>query len=367
MGRGQSARSLEALVIPSLHEMSTVPISSQPGLTASKPSQEDVQTVLSGFQALLSGSGLKLEEIHLKPFVGQNIVPSSSAWDESSSTPVLLRSEIGDCEESQLPIKRLRQFDFSRAPERRNRMALAQIFSPTGPVFSPVSVRSDVTSMLTNSTAVNEDPRQRKASFWEKVFLDAENHRKSYPECILMGTGSTSALTSGSTSLQSASSDGRTAFPCQVSMDQESYQGYEARSTQKSGLTPHLDSHGRIRIFPCLQCDAKFDQKIILRDHMRAEHERNRPHPCNQCNLEFSQRSALQMHVRTVHERQRPFHCEQCESTFGHRGDLNRHIRVVHEKLRPFSCRVCGSNFGRKSVLNRHIIKVHNQSPQRSS
>ena len=66
---------------------------------------------------------------------------------------------------------------------------------------------------------------------------------------------------------------------------------------------------------------------------------------CAMCNAEFEEKKDLDEHVSKVHDGKNPFKCDLCESTFARMNELNRHNNNVHGKYTATQhCQCCNED-----------------------
>ena len=82
-----------------------------------------------------------------------------------------------------------------------------------------------------------------------------------------------------------------------------------------------------------------------------------KPFPCDQCEASYDRRAKLKNHIDTIHLGLKPYKCTQCDEAFGKNGNLLRHIKSAHENA--FVCEQCNKSFAAKDAKERHIALVH--------
>jgi len=111
--------------------------------------------------------------------------------------------------------------------------------------------------------------------------------------------------------------------------------------------------HERIRNYECSYCEAKFQAKKLLYNHVQSIHlgEKTR---CPDCHKDISIDN-FSRHIRETHEKaKKP--CPHCDKEFA-MSNLSRHIRQVHNN-ESTECPDCGKALT-ISNLNKHIKSVH--------
>ncbi|CAL8111528.1 unnamed protein product [Orchesella dallaii] len=130
-------------------------------------------------------------------------------------------------------------------------------------------------------------------------------------------------------------------------------------------------------LYPCTECDLKFDYKFKLQRHMRC-HTGETPFKCELCHQPFKHAGSLRGHIKTVHNSStsaphlsrpkfmanQPCPCNICGKVFKIPSQLARHM-TMHTGERKYECDVCGQRFriphGLKLHRVRHTMKETNQ------
>ena len=66
---------------------------------------------------------------------------------------------------------------------------------------------------------------------------------------------------------------------------------------------------------------------------------------CITCNAKFEEKKGLNEHVSNVHVRENPFKCDLCQSSFTRFNELNGHRNSVHENTAPHRCESCNEDY----------------------
>lgn len=276
------------------------------------PSREEVQMVLSGFQALINGTALHDDDTRPKTTPEQSlkaievppVSPIGSSCDGECTSPLGQTRSLCALPEPEGP----------RLQRKRSRKSLAEMFHPIQTSFDPDSWNGVRLGVQTSPVSTAESlSNSQHRTFWDTV-LEEERRR----------AGATSAMTCVMTSSGSLST-GSSPRTC----------------PERSSIS-------------CDQCGLIFGNKGNLTKHIQVVHDKERPYPCQSCDMAFGKRSNLVKHIQLVHKRVRPFACTQCDATFGQRSNLAAHMRTVHERQRPFPCELCPLDFGqvRPSLWN---------------
>lgn len=124
----------------------------------------------------------------------------------------------------------------------------------------------------------------------------------------------------------------------------------------RKDLHQHIKTHGKRR-FPCKLCDRIFVRKATLQDHIN-KHEGVRKYNCDKCGKTFTQRANLIRHVKNIHLNEKGFPCSYCEKQFASKNNLEVH-ELTHITVKNFACEQCSRAFKTESLLKRHQIVQH--------
>ncbi|XP_054744915.1 zinc finger protein 91-like [Anastrepha obliqua] len=123
-------------------------------------------------------------------------------------------------------------------------------------------------------------------------------------------------------------------------------------------LNFHINKHRPLsekRIFPCPQCDRKFQTKGYVARHVKFVHEDIRPFICEECGEGTRTEATLREHMLT-HTDLAPFECEICKKGFKNRARLKKHMDI-HSTSKHI-CSECGLKLNSRVTLNLHML-VH--------
>ncbi|KAI8906893.1 hypothetical protein EDD86DRAFT_57334 [Gorgonomyces haynaldii] len=114
--------------------------------------------------------------------------------------------------------------------------------------------------------------------------------------------------------------------------------------------------------FPCIFCDAVFNDNHLLMEHDKEAHQpkveqKPRVIECSTCHEVFTRHSDLSEHLKT--HGLKPYKCKECDSRFTSKVHLVTHERTVHSDEKPFSCPKCATSFKTNGNLTRHLKRVH--------
>ncbi|XP_073992494.1 uncharacterized protein [Rhodnius prolixus] len=136
------------------------------------------------------------------------------------------------------------------------------------------------------------------------------------------------------------------------------------RFKTKANLYFHSQTHSDTP-FTCTECNKTFQERRILKRHIRVVHSHKELHKCNQCEKAFKSATVLSLHY-TLHTGSKPFRCSMCPKTFVYKSTLATHVNQFHQcttclpsacrhSSRPWLCPVCGKGFSLKGTLNTHM------------
>ncbi|UYV85060.1 RREB1 [Cordylochernes scorpioides] len=132
----------------------------------------------------------------------------------------------------------------------------------------------------------------------------------------------------------------------------------------------------------CPHCDIKFENKLLLHQHMLNHEERN--YVCKVCSYSFTTKSNCERHIQKIHQIKKKeeinynikFHsnnnlqdstqsenettCKYCLINFNTKKMLRRHKRSQEGcKYKPYKCTICKLGFSFKNNYKRHCINKH--------
>ncbi|XP_065354920.1 oocyte zinc finger protein XlCOF6 [Calliphora vicina] len=140
-------------------------------------------------------------------------------------------------------------------------------------------------------------------------------------------------------------------------------------------LEYHLDNLTLIEKTECMLCHKRYDNELVLKDHMLEDHKENKGavkiannkrvimnkkpksftgiFQCEKCDKRFNMKSALERHMAVHSTEGRPHACPQCPKRFKRSQDMKWHLKT-HSSEKPNICDVCGKGFALKYVLTQH-------------
>ncbi|GLV31714.1 Phosphomevalonate kinase [Carabus blaptoides fortunei] len=122
--------------------------------------------------------------------------------------------------------------------------------------------------------------------------------------------------------------------------------------TSTTSLHTHIKIHSNVRAYTCKICDYSGRTASALYTHM-ARHE-NGLHVCEVCAKSFKSFRSLRDHTRRVHSEKKKHECGFCPKKF-----LTVHTRT-HTGARPYQCTICDRAFVRSDGLREHLA-THGQ------
>ncbi|XP_005191542.2 oocyte zinc finger protein XlCOF6 [Musca domestica] len=140
-------------------------------------------------------------------------------------------------------------------------------------------------------------------------------------------------------------------------------------------LEYHLDNLTLIEKTECMLCRKRYENELILKDHMLEDHKENKGavkiannkriimnkkpksftglFHCEKCDKRFNMKSALERHMAVHSIEGRPHACPQCPKRFKRSQDMKWHLKT-HSSEKPNICDICGKGFALKYVLTQH-------------
>ncbi|KAK7011014.1 transcription factor hamlet-like isoform X15 [Biomphalaria glabrata] len=118
-----------------------------------------------------------------------------------------------------------------------------------------------------------------------------------------------------------------------------------------TGFQLHMQAH-QGRKFMCTICDARFNQKVHLKTHLRGIH---RAAQCIQCSEVNTVSSGPRFGLIKSANRNLLAWCEKCQLSIPSGKLYNRHVSHRHPELLPYSCHICGQGFQTKSGQHLHL------------
>ncbi|KAI8792686.1 zinc finger protein 236 isoform X14 [Biomphalaria glabrata] len=117
-----------------------------------------------------------------------------------------------------------------------------------------------------------------------------------------------------------------------------------------TGFQLHMQAH-QGRKFMCTICDARFNQKVHLKTHLRGIH---RAAQCIQCSEVNTVSSGPRFGLIKSANRNLLAWCEKCQLSIPSGKLYNRHVSHRHPELLPYSCHICGQECKDQSQRSAH-------------
>ncbi|XP_067621085.1 zinc finger protein weckle-like isoform X2 [Eurosta solidaginis] len=123
----------------------------------------------------------------------------------------------------------------------------------------------------------------------------------------------------------------------------------------ESALREHMLTHSDYAAFECVICKKCFKNRPRLKKHMET-HSANK-HTCDECGLQLNSRATLNLH-KLVHSDEMPHKCDYCGRAFKRAKTLKSHL-ILHSGLKPYSCNFCDKKFANGPNCRTHKLKSH--------
>lgn len=122
-------------------------------------------------------------------------------------------------------------------------------------------------------------------------------------------------------------------------------------------LRKHSDKIFSEKLFECDLCDARVEDKNLLRLHMVV----HKIYRCKDCGEEFNGKNRMEAHRTRTHRRNvdevHPFHCIYCSRDFNSKENLQTHQRRIHNV--GLKCESCQVPIETKEELIKHMKSFH--------
>ena len=132
-------------------------------------------------------------------------------------------------------------------------------------------------------------------------------------------------------------------------------------------LKTHLETHS-LKTFKCEYCGDEFQLSVLLKRHLRKDHQKNGEgngdFKCKRCHERFANSYRLQRHSAT--HTGKTVECPKCDKLFFDNSDMKKHFRT-HTGERPYKCTKCCWAFSQSSQLYKHLQNVHGESTKKVS
>ncbi|KAK9879764.1 hypothetical protein WA026_006827 [Henosepilachna vigintioctopunctata] len=104
--------------------------------------------------------------------------------------------------------------------------------------------------------------------------------------------------------------------------------------------SPRVNSHGKIKTFPCKQCSFVANTKLEFWKHRKTNHIKpEKLLACHLCPFNTEYKHHFEYHLRN-HEGSKPFKCEHCDYTCVNKSMLNSH-KKSHSNIYQYRCADC--------------------------
>jgi hypothetical protein len=110
----------------------------------------------------------------------------------------------------------------------------------------------------------------------------------------------------------------------------------------------------------CFKCQEKFEDMILLDNHVRLCCDLNLDFECNRCETKWANDRTLILHLLSDHGGVKDAVCDICGKILKKRGHLKHH-KLLHSETKEHVCDTCGMKFRLIQGLQRHINRMHNK------
>ena len=136
-------------------------------------------------------------------------------------------------------------------------------------------------------------------------------------------------------------------------------------NTVESNSNASGSSHLSLPHVVCEHCGKFCKDQVALMHHYYRVHRNNienlpKLFVCKLCPQQFCQLNKLERHMQS-HSKLKIHKCLQCDKSFKRRDHLNDHVKQLHNGLRSktFICFLCSKSYHFNKDLQRHIKKNH--------
>ncbi|XP_059619534.1 protein hunchback [Phlebotomus argentipes] len=116
--------------------------------------------------------------------------------------------------------------------------------------------------------------------------------------------------------------------------------------------TPKVNSHGKLKKYPCKQCDFLAITKVDIWEHHRIHIKPEKMLTCHLCPFVTMYKHHLEYHLHK-HRGSKPFQCEQCDYSCVNKSMLNSHLKS-HSNIYQYRCATC-----KYATKYCHSLKLH--------
>ncbi|XP_044743933.1 protein hunchback [Chrysoperla carnea] len=127
---------------------------------------------------------------------------------------------------------------------------------------------------------------------------------------------------------------------------------YEGEEDEASLSTPRVNSHGKVKIFKCKQCEFVAVTKLDFWEHTRSHIKVEKLLTCPKCPFVTEYKHHLEYHLRN-HFGSKPFKCDKCNYSCVNKSMLNSHLKS-HSNIYQYRCSDCA--YATKYC---HSLKLH--------
>lgn len=134
----------------------------------------------------------------------------------------------------------------------------------------------------------------------------------------------------------------------------------EANNNDEPGMRkPHVNSQGKVKTFPCRNCDFKAETKVDYWSHIRVHIKPGKLMTCYKCPFVTEYKHHLEYHLLN-HTGSKPYKCPQCTYTCVNKSMLNSHMKS-HSSVYQYRCEDCDYVTKYCHTLKQHLRKYRHR------
>lgn len=132
----------------------------------------------------------------------------------------------------------------------------------------------------------------------------------------------------------------------------------DEKCAEESGM-PRMNSQGKVKTFPCKNCEFKAMTKLEYWRHIRIHIKPNKLMSCYKCPFVTEYKHHLEYHLLN-HTGAKPYKCPTCSYTCVNKSMLNSHMKS-HSSVYQYRCQNCEYATKYCHTLKQHLRKYNHQ------